>query len=126
MAVIVYQKLVLGANSLQCLPDELSSLQKLKELDLMGNNFTEPPVSVLEHLTALELINLRNQRCGSGEGTAVFTIPSSLLPVLHPWLQELNLRQEDIAFRWDPISLHHQEGAKTEAAKLRPVPELLF
>jgi Leucine-rich repeat (LRR) protein len=135
VAVIVCQKLILAHNSLQSLPDELSSMQKLAELNLRGNNITETPVSVLEHLTALKIIDLRNKHGVGSEEPGVFTmssllpILSSLLPILHPQLELLDLRQNysrDIDFNWDQISLYHQERALAETAKMAPIPMLNF
>jgi hypothetical protein len=57
-AVFHFQKLQVRSNRLRSLPDELASLQTLKELDLRHNYFPETPVSVLSRMTALIKINV--------------------------------------------------------------------
>jgi hypothetical protein len=123
------QKLDVSQNSLRSLPDKLTSLTNLKELCLRQNSFSEPPVSILRHLTALVTIDLRFYRRWGNEGSQDFRIPSSLLPILHPGLLTLDVRQfarEPGPFTWDSMSLVHLGRAMAELAKRRPVPAVLF
>ncbi len=118
-------------NDLRRLPDDMSSLTNLKELQILLNNLPEPPVSVLRHMTALETIDLRDN-CGStSEGDPKFRVPSTLLPILHPGLVSLHLGQhvhrgQSIPFKWDPMSLVHLGCALAELAKRQPVPMLCY
>ncbi len=63
----------------------------------------------------------------------MFHISSPQLPILHPRLAHLDLRQyrdEDMdeldEFKWDPISLFHLGQAMIEVADRRPLPTVLF
>ncbi len=108
------------------IPHELSSLGNLKELLLNENRLPEPPLSVLRAMTSLKTIDLSYQ--GRGEDP-VFTIPSPLLPILHPGLVELDLRQSHKSgapIEWDTVSLFHLGRAMVEVADRTPIPALLF
>jgi Leucine-rich repeat (LRR) protein len=128
----VSQALDISFNNLHSLPDEMSGLQNLKELNLSWNNLPAPPV-VLGRLTALTKIDMANQRW-SLDQSDTFKVPSPLLPILHPGLVHLDLQQQayDYAIRgprlrpWDELSLSHLEQALAEVVDRRPVPTLLF
>ncbi len=94
-------------------------MQNLRDLRVGFNRIPTVPVSVLSNLTALTCINLSYQDV---EGSATFSVSSSLLPILHPGLAELDLRH----YRWDPLSLCHLENAMAEVADRTPVPMLKF
>jgi hypothetical protein len=111
-------------NHLRSLPDEISSLVSLKELKFGSNHISEPPISILRHLTALTIIDMDCQYPTPGE--AVFSVPSSLLPILHLGLVQLHLRPGTAWFRWDSGSLVHLEHAARVLAERGPVPRLLF
>ncbi len=129
LALLLFQMLDVGRNKLRSLPDEMSSLTNLKELQMSDNKLPEPPVSVLRHMTALHTIGLHDNGGGTGEGGPRFRIPSPLLPILHPGLVLLALGQrhgKSGPFKWDPMSLVHLGAAMAELAKRRPVPKLCF
>ncbi len=114
------QKLDLSRNGLRSLPDELSSLQNLKELLLTENLLPTVPFSILSALIALHTIDLSLQ----GEANAMFSILSPLLPLLHPGLVKLDLRQRETL---EPRSLFHIGRAVREWAKEgRPIDTLLY
>ncbi len=127
------QKLDLTRNRLKELPDELANLTNLQELLLEDNWLPTVPVSVLSKMTALQIIDIRKHTvCPIVEGTA-FRISCSLLPILHPGLVRLDLRQVRLRVRqngqdrfpWDPISRFHLVHAEVEVAHRRTV-HLLF
>jgi hypothetical protein len=118
--VVVPQKLDASDNELVALPNELSSLGKLKEVLLGCNNIEEVPVALLSALTALNTIDLSYQ-CSIGQSTRV-EFPGSLLPILHPGLKLLDLRQ--IA-GWGPNSLFHLGEAWAALSHRHPTPTLL-
>jgi hypothetical protein len=132
MIIFAFQMLDCTANELEALPDDMSRLTNLKAIVLEDNNFAEPPVSILRHMTALNTIDLSfNCPCDGDEG---FRIPSPLLPILHPGLTRLDFQQQYCGrpsvtsdpFQWDPMSLVHMGFAMAELAKRRPVPNLLY
>ncbi len=118
-------------NELRELPDEMSRLTNLKVLLMELNYFSEPPVSVLRHMTALESIDLSGN-INPDDEVAGFRIPSPLLPILHPGLTRLDFErcgqrsERSDTFKWDPRSLVHLGSAMAELAKRRPVPSLLY
>jgi hypothetical protein len=87
-------------------------------------------------MTTLNDINLCGQSRYSQDDSAAFRVRSSLLPILHPGLVELDLRQQryvphgnQLALRprpWDVVSLCHLGRALADVAKRKPVPALLF
>ncbi len=129
----VPQKLDISSNFLHSLLDEMSGLQKLKKLRLKVNNFAAPPVSVLSRLTALTKIDMGIQMWAQ-DPSATFRIPSSLLPILHPGLVHMDLRQQNYEYStgharripWDDLSLSHLGRVRAHVADRRPVPTLLF
>jgi hypothetical protein len=107
------------------LPEGLSTLVKLKKLQLRGTAFREPPISVLSHLTALNTIDLSLDYAHNDTTAGIaFSIPSPLLPILHPGLVKLDLRHKGL--KWDPISQCHLGRALADMADRKPVPTLLF
>jgi Leucine-rich repeat (LRR) protein len=129
-AVSLAQILEVRCNRLRSLPDELSGLQNLKELNLSHNYFRETPVSVLSRMTALVTMDLSIQYPWTQDDVSVLRVPSSLLPILHPGLVRLDLRQEKVFSSerrpWDVLSLAHLERAVAEVADRRPIPTLIF
>ncbi len=120
-----FQGLDLQINSLTSLPDHLSNLGKLKNLLLTRNKFQEVPVSALRGLTALRKVKLGEQ---VPPGAApipgwICKVTSSLLPIIHPGLVKLDLRQDEA---WDSVSLFHLGGAMAAVANRTPHLELLF
>jgi hypothetical protein len=96
-----------GINSIRDLPEELSSLGNLKNLDASYNRFTTVPVRALIGMTALNTIDLSKQGPltiypEDGE-KLVFEVPGPLLPILHPGLVLLDLLQ-DGRITWDDTS----------------------
>ncbi len=129
LVAVVSQKLDARSNRLQGLPTELSGLVNLEELLLSSNHFSEPPVSVLRHLTALEIIDLHGNLRQEGTEEEVLRVPSSLLPILHPGLVKLDLRQWRpicVPMTLDAISMFHLEWAVAEVACRIPVPKVVF
>jgi hypothetical protein len=134
MVLLFSQRLDISSNRLHSLPDELASLRNLHELNLFCNIFREAPISVLSRMTALNDINLCGQSTYSQDDSAVFRVRSSLLPILHPGLLELDLRQQRYVphsdelrrRRWDVVSLCHLGRALADVADRKPVPALLF
>ncbi len=111
------------------LPDELTRLKNLRELLMVGNNFTEPPLSVLSRMTGLNTINLARNCCLWRVGDAVFKVPVPLTPILHPGLILLDLLHDSgfgDPFIWDPISLLHIKSARLELSERNPPSTLLF
>ncbi len=98
------------------------------------NKFIAVPVSALSGMTALNTVDLSFQFTReSGATTWTLQITSPLLPILHPGLITLDLRQtsEETArmphqHSWDSVSLFHLGRAMLEVAEKRPVPTLLF
>ncbi len=124
-----FQKLDVSRNKLRSLPTELSSLRNLKELLLTRNDFPEPPVSVLRGMTAITKIDLTYQCRWLDVDVPGFKVPSPLLPILHPGLVKLDLRQSPGSwdpFEWDPISVFHLGRALVEVSDRRPIPTLLL
>jgi hypothetical protein len=124
--VLVCQKLELTGNSLASLPAELSRLTYLKELLLNINEFTTVPVSVLSGLTGLKTIDLSQQVAPQYHYPpvdSVFLIPTPLLPMLHPGLVKLDLRQRK---PWDSVSLFHLGDALAAVADRSPPLTLLL
>ncbi len=114
---------------LDTLPDELTRLTNLKELLMVGNNFTEPPLSVLSRMTGLNTINLAYNCTLWRVGDAVFKVPVPLTPILHPGLILLDLLHDNghrDPHVWDPVSLLHIELAVQELSKRDPPPTLLY
>ncbi len=109
------------------LPAELSSLGNLKELLLNGNDFTTAPLSVLSGLTALTAIDLSQQHAPTyywdGGQVHTFEVTSPLLPILHPGLVKLDLRQRR---PWDSGSLFHLGRALDAVADRNPPLTLLI
>ncbi len=136
IAVFLAQKLEIFSNRLRSLPDELSGLQNLKELNLSRNLFREPPISALSGVTALIKINLSSQSSSTHawDETAMFRVPSSLLPILHPGLVRLDMWQEKLSSSlqqprrkpWDRVSAAHLQQAQAAVGHRRPIPTLLF
>jgi hypothetical protein len=119
------------ANHLRGLPDELCGLRNLNELNLSHNLFRETPVSVFSRMTALTYLSLSVQAYSAADESAVFRVPSSLLPILHPGLVEVYLRQHMYIDMprgkgWDMLSLFHLGRALADVADRRPVPRLLL
>jgi hypothetical protein len=107
----------------------MTTLNNLKELWLEDNGLLQPPISVLMHLTALKFIRLCHQRPKRGQDDLIFTIATSLLPILHPGLEGLDLRHDRFTnrpFNWDKTSLSHLQHAMAEAATMTPIPTLKF
>jgi hypothetical protein len=101
-------------------------LENLRELVLKQNMFREPPISVLSRVTALKCVDLSYQAPGQ-DAPAVFKVPSSLLPILHPGLVKLDLYQGFYhPEKWDALSLLHLRRAIKEVSSRRPRPELWF
>jgi hypothetical protein len=123
MSGVVIQKLDASGNNLEILPDELSSLGNLNELVASRNDIEVVPVSILSHLTALTSIHLSYQ-LGPSALSHRLGIQSSLLPMLHPGLVKLDLRQKYAA--WDPESLLHLGSAMVAVFKRDPIPTVLF
>ncbi len=144
-ACLVSQKLDVSVSCLRSLPDELSSLENLQELQIGLHWLSEPHISILRHLTALTYINMgadvTEQQWNSE--APVFSVPSSLLPILHPGLVVLDLRPYRYVFHdfcigkhcdiqridwyeWDSLSLVHLKHAGTVLASRQPVPTLLY
>jgi hypothetical protein len=127
-ALYVRQELDLRRNGLSTLPHELSSLGKLNVLRLGLNKFCEVPVSTLSLMTALNTIDFSYNSTKCGE--QIFKVPSSLLPILHPGLVKLDLRQyvawSEVPWKWDANSLFHLGRALVEVADRKPRPTLLF
>ncbi len=107
----------------------LSSLVTLKELRVERNWLSKPPISILRHLTALATIDM-GPRFSSDMSTAGFSVPSSLLPILHPGLTFLDLRPSTGVgsgrFEWDDLSLRHIGHAARVLTERGPLPRLLF
>jgi hypothetical protein len=130
----VSQMLNLSDNILRSLPDELSCLRNLKELDLSNNVLPGPPVSVLSKMMALSSINLSDQSGWTEDENDRFKVSSSLLPIFNPGLLMLDLRQrgyvpsirESRLKPWDGLSLFHLGRALADLAGRKPVPTLLF
>jgi hypothetical protein len=86
-------------------------------------------------MTALTTIDLHlNCDCG-GIDEQLFKITSPLLPILHPGLLLLDLRQSrhnethqevSAPFKWDPVSLFHLGQAVITVADRRPHPTVIF
>ncbi len=135
MVMCVFQRLDLNDNGLHDLPIELSSLGNLRELLMHKNYFTEAPISVLRHLTALNTIDM-SASVNAFTGRVGFQVPSSLLPILHPGLVTLDLRynriwqvpfdQNPIPHKWDPTSWFHLGRAVVEVSSRVPRPAVLF
>jgi hypothetical protein len=120
--------LSVSKNRLRSLPDEMSCLVNLRELGMRWNRFTQPPISVLRHLTALTSLEMSPFISDDVEGPR-FRIPAPLLPILHPGLVSLELQpfsRRSNPFRYDPLSLFHLGHAMAELAKRRPLPTLSF
>jgi hypothetical protein len=109
-------------NRLHGLPDQLSSLGNLKELLLNGNDLTTVPVSILKGLTALKTLDMSYQFNPNAEASS-FEVSSPLLPILHPGLVKVDLRQR---VKWGPISLFHLGCALGVVANRRPIPTVLL
>ncbi len=106
------------------LPDELSGLANLKELLANNNQFEECPVSILSSLTALNTVDLSHQHSlRTFTEMRIFEVPS-LLPMLHPGLVKLDLRQHLV--EWTPESLHHLENAAAASAAMKPPATLTY
>ncbi len=83
-------------------------------------------MSVLSRLTALKCIDLGYQARGQ-DASAVFKVPSSLLPILHPGLVKLDLDQCFLhPHKWDALSLLHMRRAIKDVSNRTPRPEVLF
>lgn len=121
LILIVCQMLNVAHANLRDFPEQLSSLQNLRYLEATCNKFPTVPVSILSSLTALTKISLSIQH---PEGHGTFKVSSSLLPMLHLGLVELNLIQRNV--QWDPLSLFHLGCAVAEVAERTPVPRLRF
>ncbi len=99
---------------------------------MSGNWLSKPPLTVLSHLTALNIIDLSNQvviKDPESEGFFAFEIAQSLAPILHPGLTLLDLRQSHamgVPVIWDQTSLKHLEEAKVEVEGMRPIPTFMF
>jgi hypothetical protein len=117
----VWQRLDIGYNCLDSLPDELSNLWNLNALSLQSNNFHTVPVSVLSGLTGLKTVYVDYQDRWQRDPN--FKIASPLLPILHPGLVYLSLRHNT---PWDPVSLFHLGGAVAEVADRDPMPTVVF
>jgi hypothetical protein len=126
----------ISQNRLVGLPDELSRLGNLKELHANENFLPTVPISALRGMTALTTIYL-NFNCWCEDGAKQpFKITSPLMPILHPGLVLLDIRQpidtapqEEVAeerFKWDPVSLFHLARAVIAVADRRPRPVVLF
>ncbi len=113
------QKLDLSDNILGSLPDELSRLGNLKELLLRWNKLQAVPVSVLSALTALKNIDLSQQHMARLD-VEICRVASPLLPILHPGLLMLDLRQPQRK-PWDSGSLFHLECAMAAVADSNPL-----
>ncbi len=125
----VSQKLDAACNKIRSLPDELSSLVNLRELLMYSNQLSEPPVTILSHLTALEIIDLHGNFRQEGTEVEVLRIPSPLLPILHPGLVKLDLRQwrpRCVPVIPDDISMYHLLCVHAEVARRTPVPQVAF
>jgi Leucine-rich repeat (LRR) protein len=130
------QKLDISQNGLVSLPDELSSMGNLKELHTGDNCLSRVPVSALRGMTALTSINLSFNGCREGNAKGVFQITSPLLPILHPGLVLLDLRQsryegthQEVTrerYVWNPVSLFHLGRALIAVADRRPRPIVRF
>lgn len=115
------QALLAGENRLQYLPSELSSLGNLEPLDLGHNYLPAVPVSVLSGLTGLRELRLSLQN--HAEGNPTFRILSPLLPIFHPGLKFISLKQD---VPWDLMSMFHIGCAVAHVADWRPMPTLEF
>ncbi len=143
-----------GYNRLVGIPDELSSMTNLKQLEA-NNRLPTVPVSALRGITALTCIRLESQNCSwpsvhveepHVEGP-MFKITSSLLPILHPRLVKLDLRQpryrrpsfllppagevnaaepDWVLFKWDAVSMFHLGRALIAVGDRKPPPTLLY
>jgi hypothetical protein len=123
LVVVGFQRLDVSGKTMKSLPDELSGLKGLKELLLNGNAFTTVLVSVLSGLTALMTIDLSQQHarqpmflweCGPYQP---FEVTCPLLPMLHPGLVKLDLRQR---MPWDSVSMFHLGDAMAALADRNP------
>ncbi len=112
-------------------------MSNLKELRADNNCLPTVPVSALRGMTALTSIHLSLNCCRENDAGGLFQITSPLLPILHPGLAFLDLRQsryknfthQEVAgehFKWDPVSLFHLRRAKIALAERRPRPTLRF
>jgi hypothetical protein len=117
------QTLDVCGNRLSSLPEELTSLGKLRVLVASNNNLPTAPCSILSKLSALVSIRLRYQLSDRVEGSPAFTVSSSLLPILHPGLVVLDLVQHS---PWDALSLCHLGRAMVEVANRRPIPSVQY
>jgi hypothetical protein len=139
------QKLDVAHNMLVSIPDELSRLGNLKELNASHNLLPTVLVSALRGMTALTSIDLSLNCSRASAGHPMFKITSSLLTILHPGLRKLDLRQyryretpwpgpgtaavaqdDWIPFKWDSASLFHLGTALSALANRSPVPILQF
>jgi Leucine-rich repeat (LRR) protein len=126
--------LEISGNRLRSLPDELSCLQNLKELQLSDNLLPGPPVSVFSKMTALSNINMSGQSRWTDDENLTFKISSSLLPMFDSGLLTLDVRQERYVRSigescprpWDGLSLFHLGRALADLADRKPVATLLF
>jgi Leucine-rich repeat (LRR) protein len=122
----------LSGNELRSLPNELSGLRNLRELDLSVNFLTAPPVSVLSKMTALSNVTLIDQSGRTDDEDARFRVTSSLLPIFNSRLVTLDLRQQGYTIGgsrqkpWDGLSLFHLGRALADLGDRQPVPTLLF
>ncbi len=122
--MFVPQKLDVSSNQLICLPGELSKLRNLRELLANNNELSQCPVSILSSLTALTTVDVSHQHGPrTFDASLVFDVPS-LLPMLHPGLVKLDLRQH--LEEWTPDSLHHLACAEAAVGAMRPPPTLLY
>lgn len=119
------QKLDLSTNLLTQIPRHCACLVGLRMLILQNNFLTEVPVSVLAGMTAIQMIDFTCQSRDPQLGEGGFSVPESLLPVLHPGLWSLDLRQT-APFVWDAVSLFHLGRALAEVCSREPVPMLTF
>ncbi len=134
MVCLFLQRLDISSNHLHSLPDELSILRNLHELTLMGNVFPQAPISVLSRMTALHGIDLSGQLRYAQDESLAFKVRAPLLPILHPGLVQLDLRQQRFVphskelrpRRWDGLSLCHLGRALADVADRKAVPALLF
>jgi hypothetical protein len=124
--VFVCQWLDLSHNNLASLPAQLSTLGNLKGLLLQCNDLEVVPVSVLSGLTALTKVDLSQQHAPSEfdeRNGETFQVSAPLLPILHPRLVKLCLRQRK---PWDSVSLFHLGRAMTAVEKRNPYLTMLW